>query len=412
MYLAATADVMVSPSEIVDTVWHQHLIYTQSYKEFCRILQKEIAHIPSNHNPKEKERFVKAKQTTQNYYEQEFGKQPPEFWKYQDFNAALQLPPAKIHSDTISRATWVLFIVFFIPFAFLAAPILKMIENPYFLIGYISCFIISVISLNIFLLTINGKLYDFKNSNFILKNLTWYEVAYLEHDNLSSFIHILTNELVEDKHIEVLEDYKLRLLDDTPTIDKYKNAILRTLQANEPMYYPQLLKEVTNKPLFLKTSTTLTNLSVQIKNSQLTISSSLAIHVAFLLFLLVGVSRLLVGFFNGKDVLFLFFTLIALLVSYVLILFFLEKKFSKRLSSVYQYPSKSEKILEEDKWKAIFSNELVYYSSFAPVVAYANRHSHNTTNSYGSSCGSSCGSSDGGGGSSCGGGCGGCGGGD
>jgi hypothetical protein len=31
MYLAATSDLMVSPSEIVDTVWHQHLIFTQSY---------------------------------------------------------------------------------------------------------------------------------------------------------------------------------------------------------------------------------------------------------------------------------------------------------------------------------------------------------------------------------------------
>lgn len=34
MYLAATSNQMVSPSEIVDIVWHQHLIFTQSYKEF------------------------------------------------------------------------------------------------------------------------------------------------------------------------------------------------------------------------------------------------------------------------------------------------------------------------------------------------------------------------------------------
>ena len=30
MYLAATSDLMVSPSEIIDVVWHQHLIFTQS----------------------------------------------------------------------------------------------------------------------------------------------------------------------------------------------------------------------------------------------------------------------------------------------------------------------------------------------------------------------------------------------
>ena len=42
MYLAATSNEMVSPSEIVDIVWHQHLIFTQSYKEFCDILGKKI----------------------------------------------------------------------------------------------------------------------------------------------------------------------------------------------------------------------------------------------------------------------------------------------------------------------------------------------------------------------------------
>ena len=42
MYLAATSNQMVSPSEIVDIVWHQHLIFTQSYKEFCDILGKKI----------------------------------------------------------------------------------------------------------------------------------------------------------------------------------------------------------------------------------------------------------------------------------------------------------------------------------------------------------------------------------
>ena len=38
MYLAGTSDFMVSPSEVIDTVWHQHLIYTQSYNDFCQLL--------------------------------------------------------------------------------------------------------------------------------------------------------------------------------------------------------------------------------------------------------------------------------------------------------------------------------------------------------------------------------------
>ena len=42
MFLAATSDFMVSPSAIVDTVWHQHLIFTQSYQDFCTVLGKHI----------------------------------------------------------------------------------------------------------------------------------------------------------------------------------------------------------------------------------------------------------------------------------------------------------------------------------------------------------------------------------
>jgi len=39
-YLAATSELMVSHSEIVDVVWHQHLIFTNSYSELCRMLGK------------------------------------------------------------------------------------------------------------------------------------------------------------------------------------------------------------------------------------------------------------------------------------------------------------------------------------------------------------------------------------
>ncbi|MFN6039406.1 MAG: glycine-rich domain-containing protein, partial [Bacteroidota bacterium] len=40
MYLAAIADQIVSPSEIVDVVWHQHLVYTNSYNDFCKLAGK------------------------------------------------------------------------------------------------------------------------------------------------------------------------------------------------------------------------------------------------------------------------------------------------------------------------------------------------------------------------------------
>ena len=50
MYLAATSPDMVSPSPVVDTVWHEHLTFTKSYQEFCDLLGKQIQHVPSTRN--------------------------------------------------------------------------------------------------------------------------------------------------------------------------------------------------------------------------------------------------------------------------------------------------------------------------------------------------------------------------
>jgi hypothetical protein len=52
MYLVVTSEFMVSPSEIVDTVWHQHLIFTQSCQDFCALIGKQIQHIPSTYRKK------------------------------------------------------------------------------------------------------------------------------------------------------------------------------------------------------------------------------------------------------------------------------------------------------------------------------------------------------------------------
>src|SRR3954463_5783550 len=50
MYLAATSEMMVSPSPIIDKVWHEHLMFSKSYREFCQVLGKDIQHVPATHN--------------------------------------------------------------------------------------------------------------------------------------------------------------------------------------------------------------------------------------------------------------------------------------------------------------------------------------------------------------------------
>src|SRR5690349_12458859 len=48
-FLAAAGSQPVSPSEVVDQVWHEHLVYTRNYwEEFCsKTLRRKLHHEPS-----------------------------------------------------------------------------------------------------------------------------------------------------------------------------------------------------------------------------------------------------------------------------------------------------------------------------------------------------------------------------
>ncbi|WP_143102094.1 glycine-rich domain-containing protein [Flavobacterium phragmitis] len=103
MFLAATQNEMVSPSEIVDIVWHQHLIFTNSYTDFCNLLGKRIEHIPSTHNKAEFEMFHKAKERTKELYEINFGKQPLEVWHYTNELDSLELEDSSFNVATLRK---------------------------------------------------------------------------------------------------------------------------------------------------------------------------------------------------------------------------------------------------------------------------------------------------------------------
>lgn len=90
MYLAAVSDAMVSPSEIVDVVWHQHLIFTQSYEDFCSVLGKKVAHIPSTHNKSDFNKFKSAKERTQKLYTESLEPRLPHFGNIQIFMSRYQ----------------------------------------------------------------------------------------------------------------------------------------------------------------------------------------------------------------------------------------------------------------------------------------------------------------------------------
>jgi len=80
VYLCVTGSKMCSPSELVDRVWHQHMVDTQSYwQEFCpKVLGRPLHHEPARDGAgiADRERFVQAYERTLARYREVFGEEP------------------------------------------------------------------------------------------------------------------------------------------------------------------------------------------------------------------------------------------------------------------------------------------------------------------------------------------------
>ncbi len=86
---------LVTPSDVVDEVWHLHLCYTRSYwRDLCRdAIGREIHHDPTVGGAAEDAKFLDAYETTRIRYERRFGEAPdPRFW-----------PPSEQRFRPISR---------------------------------------------------------------------------------------------------------------------------------------------------------------------------------------------------------------------------------------------------------------------------------------------------------------------
>jgi hypothetical protein len=79
LYLAVISDFHVTPSQPIDKVWHEHILFTQAYGIFC----EEIIEYNLNHHPElipmeeQTERYHAQYLSTIELYIEEFGKLPP-----------------------------------------------------------------------------------------------------------------------------------------------------------------------------------------------------------------------------------------------------------------------------------------------------------------------------------------------
>jgi uncharacterized protein (TIGR04222 family) len=82
VFLAMVADHQVTPSDQVDQVWHQHLLFSDAYwNDFCpRVLGRPLHHEPTRGGAEERQRFQHLYLATLASYREHFGEPPIDLW--------------------------------------------------------------------------------------------------------------------------------------------------------------------------------------------------------------------------------------------------------------------------------------------------------------------------------------------
>jgi hypothetical protein len=392
MYLAATSDKMVSPSEIIDVVWHQHLIFTQSYSDFCQVLGKQIQHVPSTHNHADADKFKHAKERTHISYATVFGEQPTDIWDNPGMFEGLKLDKAKLKVRGFVLLGILIFVCLMVPFYYLLRPVYVQIRNPDFIIGFILVCGSTFTGLEFFNRAYISTIVNRLNRNCFLFDLHPMEVIYLKTQKISNVVTGTMNQLVSDRKVIVGDDYALRCVDGSKpgTLEEY--IVLETLGRSGKLKYPALLKILVDKPVFVNTVKCMGAFKKYFIKSK-KFGNLFYMNFGILsLVVMFGFIRLVTGLLRDRPVEQLALLLVVLLIVIILALIRLT-----RLVCTYAVPKYyRKKILPKQKfrddweWQYFLSGAAVLTPAFVPVATYVDKHSDGST---GSSCGTSCGSS-------------------
>jgi hypothetical protein len=105
VYMGVISEYSVTPSKVIDQVWHEHLLFSSGYRKFC----KEVIRYDFDHNPElvsldsQTEAFQSQYYYTIDLYKTEFGFEPPaDIWNVTKFKGKIERikKPKKNHNDT------------------------------------------------------------------------------------------------------------------------------------------------------------------------------------------------------------------------------------------------------------------------------------------------------------------------
>jgi hypothetical protein len=392
MYLAATADFMVSPSKIIDIVWHQHLIFTQSYHDFCDLLGKNIQHVPSTHHEGEHGKFKQAKERTHELYKTHFGNLPATIWNYQDMYQSLHLPKTKTKIRTGVLLAILAFVVLAVPFYYLLKPLYLTIGNPDFMFWYL--LIIAGVFLALRFYNNNRlkaivRLFD--KDAFVFR-LEASELIFMKDGNINSVIHAHLNEMIDKNIISVDSKDEFKLKENKEVQQPEQRQIAKSLSKVSKIAYADLMKTLLGKPVFTNIESFVTAFKKYITKSKPFATLFYVNLGVLLLVLMIGFIRLTMGVLRDKPTDVILVTLFLLTIVIIYHLRRLPKLICTRtLPGLYKKEilpvRQGEKNLQ---WDYFIFGATVLTASLAPLISHAN-----ATNdaSFYTSCGSSCGSS-------------------
>ncbi|MFD2582168.1 hypothetical protein ACFSR6_06695 [Pedobacter vanadiisoli] len=407
MFLAAKSELMVSPSAIVDIVWHQHLIFSQSYFDFCVLLGKNIQHIPSTHDKARFDEFKKAAERTEKLYADHFGKQPESIWLYDTMLDGLKLKPAKLKIGLFTLFGVLGTIILSFPFYYLLRPIYIHINNPYFIWGLLGLTLPVCIILYFYTMSRFKEIAASFDSQSFVYHLKPFEVIYLKNHKLDDVINGSISELIHVGMIRVDLDQRICISDKMQDLSGEQLQVISTLKEKGDLFYTQLLRQLRTKPVFRNTAKSMDQFRSCFNQSREFAKLFYVNFIVFAVLVIFPLIRLVTGVLRDKPVFQVALLLTLLILFAINYLYKLNRQFfSRTIPGLYKeiiLPIIKE---EQDwRWDYFLYGSAVLSSSLIPLVNYK-RSDATYASGDGGGGDSSCGSS---GGSSCGS-CGGCGG--
>ncbi|CAA0150099.1 conserved membrane hypothetical protein [Tenacibaculum maritimum] len=375
MFLAAVSNEMVSPSDIVDTVWHLHLTFSKSYDMLCEILGKKIYHIPATTGKRsEKKSLEKAKEDTLKVYEEYFGTRNEMIWEMKEFEEVIGIKPIDKEYEYIDNGKLILLGgLLLIPVFFIWKPLLLKIGNPTF-------FIVLAVFLLVILLLIEEITDDsFRTlyrslDNFYIKKLHKYELIAFIENSIGKLVTYKIDDLLHRNSLKLSEDTPQRIiLEKTfPNNDTYERCIINQFKELPYESFSKNKEFIVGKPAFLNIENTVSLLRDKLLKSEKILENTLMISGLLFIFYSFVFSRLILGVLRGKAVSYLVFFII---FSICLVYSYLKNIYSRNLKKyLIQFFKFREKEIDKDSYlEKIINNQEIVLGASMTTVLFANK---------------------------------------